>query len=161
MKCHISRIVALILTLVVPAFGYQDNVKTAFAFKPDQSVYVVALKSNGTPDLAVERKLKEEFEKQKFFKVAKSLSSADLVFLMYVEYEYNQATVGGIGVGSEDIKSVSAFAVLPATYTQSKTNIDNLRDEALWQHDQNNNHLRTSGLPKNVAKKFHDKVAKK
>ena len=99
-------LIALLIFSVV-AFAQEP------AFKPGQTVYVVALKSSGQMDLATERKLKDEFERQKAFTVATSLQSADFVFLMLVEYEYNQAFVSGISMGSEDIKSVAAFAVSP------------------------------------------------
>jgi hypothetical protein len=79
---------------------------------------------------------------------------------MYIEYEYNQVAVSGIGIGSEDIKSASAFVVLPNTYAQSKSNLDNLRDEALWQFGKNNNMWRTGGLPVSIVKQFHKMAAK-
>jgi len=130
------------------------------AFKPGQTVYVVAVKSSGQMDLATERKLKDEFEKQKAFKVATSLQSSDFVFLMLVEYEYNQTFVSGIGVGSEDIKSVAAFAVSPDAYTQHKADLSTLRDKAQWQIAENNGAFRGGGLPKKIVQKFHATLKK-
>jgi len=151
----------IIITIVINLLFLLAALARAQDFKPGQSVYVVAVKSNGQPDLATESKLKEEFQKQKAFKVATSLQSADLVFLMYVEYEYNQLAAGGVGIGSEDIKSVAAFVVPPAIYTEHKANLDSLRDKALWQISQNNNHWRSNGLPKKIVQKFHQAIAGK
>ena len=125
------------------------------AFKAGQAVYVVAVKSSGQPDLSTEHELKDEFEKQKAFKVATSLQSADFVFLMLVEYEYNQVAVGAIAVGSGDIKSVAALVVPPDAYTQYKSDLDNLRGKALWQTGENKRFLRAGNLPKKIVKKFH------
>jgi hypothetical protein len=159
MRCILSII--LLLVILPIAFGYQDPPKGEFEFKKGQSAYVVAIKSNGNPDLAVEQKLKKEFKNKKTFNLASSLSSADFVFVMYVEYEYNQVAVSGIGIGSEDIRSASAYVVLPAIYSQFKSDLDNLRDEALWQFGKNNNMWRTGGLPVNIVKKFHKMAVRK
>jgi hypothetical protein len=147
--------VAVLLVLASAASAQEST------FKAGQTVYVVAVKSSGQPDLSTERKLKDEFEKQKAFKVATSLQSADFVFLMLVEYEYNQVAAGGVGVGGEDIKSVAAFVVSPEAYTRHKADLDNLRDKALWQINENNNIWRTGGLPKKIVKKFHENTAPK
>jgi hypothetical protein len=153
--------IMLALAFCPIAFGFQDSSKGEFEFKKGLSAYVVAIKSNGNPDLAVEQKLKKEFKSKKTFNLASTLSSADFVFVMYVEYEYNQVAVSGIGIGSEDIKSASAYAVLPTIYSQFKANLDNLRDKALWQFGKNNNMWRTGGLPVNIVKQFHKMTIKK
>ncbi|MBZ5555050.1 MAG: hypothetical protein LAO21_20230 [Acidobacteriia bacterium] len=142
-------------------FSQQASSKSAFTLKPGQAVYLVAAKSNGNPDLSSERKIKEEFEKQKVFKIASSLQSADFVFIMLVEYEYNQSMVGGIGIGSEDIKSILALGVPPSAYSRYKANLDGLREESFWQLSENNNAWRTGGLPKKIVKKFHEMVPPK
>ena len=154
MKPQIFFSIVAMLIFSVIAFAQEP------AFKPVKSVYVVAMKSSGKMDLATERKLKDEFEKQKAFKVATSLQSADFVFLMLVEYEYNQAFVSGIGVGSEDIKSVAAFAVSPGAYTQHKADLATLRDNAQWQIAENNGAFRGGGLPKKIVQKFHATLKK-
>jgi hypothetical protein len=125
------------------------------AFKAGQAVYVVVMTSSGQPDLSTEHELKDEFAKQKVFKVAPSLQSADFVFLMLVEYDYNQVAVGAIAVGSGDIKSVAALVVPPDAYTQYKSDLDDLRDKALWQTSENKRFLRAGDLPKKIVKKFH------
>jgi hypothetical protein len=131
------------------------------AFKVGQSVYVVAVKSSGQSDLSTEHILKDEFEKQKAFKVATSLQSADFVFLMLVEYEYDLAPAGGFGVGGGNIKSVVAFVISPDAYTQHKSDLDNLRDKALWQTGENYNFWRAGSLPKKIVRKFHENAASK
>jgi hypothetical protein len=156
MKLQDLLSVVTVLLVLTSAASAQES-----AFKAGQTVYVVAMKISGQPDLSTERKLKDEFEKQKAFKVATSLQSADFVFLMLVEYEYNQMAAGGVGIGSEDIKSVAAFAVSPDAYTQHKSDLDNLRDKALWQISENNIIWRTGGLPKKIVKKFHENAAPK
>jgi hypothetical protein len=128
-------------------------------FKAGQAVYVVVMTSSGQPDLSTEHELKDEFAKQKAFKVAPSLQSADFVFLMLVEYDYNQVAVGAIAVGSGDIKSVAALVVRPDAYTQYKSDLDDLRDKALWQTSENKRFLRANNLPKKIVKKFHADAA--
>ncbi|HEY8460735.1 MAG TPA: hypothetical protein VIM99_10165 [Blastocatellia bacterium] len=131
------------------------------AFEAGQSVYVVAVKSSGQPDLSTEHTLKDEFEKQKAFKVAPSLQSADFVFLTLVEYEYDLALAGGVGVGNGNIKSVAAFVVSPDAYAQHKSDLDNLRNNALWQTGENYSFWRGGSLPKKIVKKFHENAAPK
>lgn|SRR5262245_58340472 len=132
-----------------------------FALKAGQTVYVVAVKSSKQPDPLTERKLKDEFEKHKSFKIATSLQSADFVFLVVVEYEFNQVMFNNIGSGVEEVKSVAAFVVSPQEYARNKADLDNLRDNALWRTIENNNARRTNNLPKKVVNKFHEDVAPK
>ncbi len=146
---------AAVLFALAAAASAQES-----AFKAGQAVYVVAVKSSGQPDFSTEHELKDEFEKQKAFKVATSLQSADFVFLMLVEYEYNQVAAGGVAVGG-DIKSVAAFVLPPDAYTQYKSDLDNLRDKALWQTGENYSFWRGGGLPKRIVKKFHANAAPK
>lgn len=156
MKLQNYIAVVAVLIVLASAASAQES-----AFKTGQAVYIVAVKSSKEPDLSTERKLKDEFEKQKSFKIATSLQSADFVFLMIVEYEFNQVMFNNIGAGVEDVKSVTAFVVSPGEYTQHKANFNNLREKALWQTSENNNARRTSNLPKKVVNKFHEDVAMK
>jgi len=155
LRNHLS-VVAVLLVLASAASAQES------AFKTGQAVYVVAVKSSKQPDLSTERKLKDEFEKHKSFKIVTSLQSADFVFLMVVEYEFNQVMFNNIGAGIEEVKSVAAFVVSPDAYTRHKADLDNLRNKALWQTSENNNARRTNNLPKKVVNKFHeDTVTKK
>ena len=139
MKLYNLLSVVVVLLVLASAASAQES-----AIKAGQAVYVIAVKSSMQPDLSTERKLKGEFEKQKLFKVATSLQSADFVFLMVVEYEFNQVMFNNVGAAVEDIKSVEAFAVWPDAYTQHKAALDNLRDKALWQISEKNNARRTN-----------------
>jgi len=157
MKLQNLPSVVVVLLVLASAASAQES-----AFKAGQAVYVVAVKSSKQPDLSTERKLKDEFEKHKSFKIATSLQSADFVFLVVVEYEFNQVMFNNIGAGVEDIKSVEAFVVRPDVYTQHKADLRKLRGNALWRISENNNARRTNNLPKKVVNKFHeDAVTKK
>jgi hypothetical protein len=148
--------VVAVLLVLASATSAQES-----AFKAGQAVYVVAVRSSRQPDPSTERKLKVEFEKQKSFKIATSLQSADFVFLVVVEYEFNQVMFNNIGAGIEEVKSVAAFVVSPDAYTRQKADLDNLRNNALWRTIENNNARRTNNLPKKVVNKFHEDAAPK
>lgn len=126
-----------------------------FEIRAGQSVYVTALRTTGGPDIATERKLKQEFEKQKVFKLSSTLSAADIVFVMFVEYEHNVAFVGGIGSGSDDIKSVAVLVVPSSDYAGAKGDLDSLREDALWRDEQDNGMWRTKGVLGKMVQKFH------
>jgi hypothetical protein len=74
---------------------------------------------------------------------------------MLIEYEFNQVAVGAIAVGSGDIKSVVALVLPPDAYTQYKSDLDDLRDKALWQTSENKRFLQGGDLRKKIVKKFH------
>ncbi len=124
----------------------------AQSFTQGQSVYVAAVKTSGSPDLATERKIKGEFEKQKRFKISPSIETADFVFLMIVEYEFNQSFISG----SEDVKGANAYVVKPEDYLKNRNDLDGIRAGALWEYGENNGIWRGGGLPKKIVKKFHD-----
>jgi hypothetical protein len=151
MKLQNPLSVVPILLVLASAASAQESVP-----KTGQAVYVVAVKDSKQPDPSTERKIKDEFEKHKSFKIAKSLQSADFVFIAVVEYEFNQVMVNNIGSGIEEVKNVAAFVVLPDEYAQRKNNLDNLREKALWQTNQNNNARRTANMPRKIVDKFHE-----
>jgi hypothetical protein len=156
MKLQIPLSVVAVLLALASVASAQGS-----AIKAGQAVYVVAVKSSKQTDLLTERKLRDEFEKHKSFKIANSLQSADLVFLAVVEYEFNQVRFNNVGAGVEEVKSVEAFVVSPDAYAQDKADLDNLRDKALWRTNENNNARRTNNLPKKVVNKFHEDAAPK
>jgi len=143
---HLLTIIILVLT------SYPQTATQSSQFKDGQSVYLVALKGNCSPDFLSERELRAEFEKQNVFKIAKSLQAADFVFLIYLDYG-----VGVTGGWVQDyVKSINAYAVSPASYTQYKSDLYSLRDEALWKT--------ASDQPakiNTVVKRFHDYTAVK
>jgi hypothetical protein len=153
MHNHLSKISILILifaTMNNRADCRPQDPTQPLPFKPGQSVYVVAMESNCSPDFTSESVLKEEFEKQKVFGIAKSLQSADFVFVVYLNYTaYN---------GTDYLGRVTAFAVSPTAYTRFKSDPYNLRDEALWRS------RTTKGFPQKVepiVKMFHEDILKK
>jgi hypothetical protein len=154
----LQNLLSLVAVLLVRASSASTQES---AFKAGQAVYVVSMRSSKQPDISTERKLKDEFEKHKSFKIATSSQSADFVFLMVVEYEFNQVMFNNIGAGVEDIKSAEAFVVQPDAYNQHKANLDNLRDYALWQISEKNNARRTNDLAKKIVLKFHENTAPK
>lgn len=161
MKYSMLRMIVPVLTLCILLPGHLALSQEDFQFEVGQTAYVVAMKTNGSPDFSTEQKIRKEFKNKKKFDLAPSLSSADFVFLMFAEYEYNQVVVSGVGIGSEDMKSASALVVLPETYSEYKASLYMMRDEALWQYTKNNNMWRTGGLPGNIVKAFHKDVFKK
>jgi hypothetical protein len=166
-----SILILVIAMMAAMAKSHPQASTQSFQFKSGQSVYIVALKDNSSPDFEIEHSLKQEFEKQKAFKVTRSLQSADFVFLMYVDYGVR--TSGGTADTKEVydyIKSVTALAVSPATYTQYKSDPYNLRSEALWDLREKTNTIEPvysikrmfgSSVHKAVVKKFHQETLKK
>jgi hypothetical protein len=161
MRHQLIKISILILAFPIMADGHPQISTQPAPFKSGQSVYLVAMKSNCSPDFAIERDLRIEFEKNRGFKVATSLQSADFVFVVYLDYgvRVSGSSIPGFGgstSGADYIKSVTAFAVSPATYTNGKSDLYKLRDEALWKS--------SSGEKKMlllVVKRFHDYASKK
>jgi len=110
------------------------------------------MKSNCSPDFASERELRYEFEKRKVFKVASSLQSADFVFLVYLDHGVRVV----FNTGNDYTKREYAFAVSPTTYSHSKTDLYNLRDEALWRWE-----TEKDTKFKEIVKMFHDTTLRK
>ena len=109
-----------------------------FKFTAGQSVYVV---SN---DFAVQRRAEEQFAKDGRFKVVNGLSGADFVFMSIFDESSSPA---------EEF----AIVLLPDDYAQHRSDLDSLREHALW---------RVSGTPhgfgsevKRVVKKFEEQAS--
>jgi hypothetical protein len=132
MRHYTSKISVLILIFATMADGCPQDSTQPLPFKPGQSVYTVVMKGRCSPDFEQERLLREEFMKGNVFKVATSLQSADFVFLVYLDYGVRVSGSLETTSGSDYIKSVTALAVSPATYTQFRSDPYLLRDEALW-----------------------------
>ena len=102
--------------------------KIGFTFSAGQSVYVVAA-DTGSRNLAateanlkLERLAKDQFKKEKTFKIAKTLNEADFVFFIL----YDPASSG---------VDELALAALPSDYEESGKSLDALRNASLWQDD--------------------------
>lgn len=93
---------------------------------PGQSVYIVALDTSSRrsditgADLEIERKAKEQFAKERKFKLASVLKDADFVFLVAVDRD------------ARDYDEI-AIALSPSDYQANSSSLEQLRNAALWQ----------------------------
>ena len=116
----------LLLTLAVFSLG--ARAQDRFTFRPQQSVYIVAVRGNlgdpslSTLDLATEKEIRDGFTKRAAFKIAPSLSKADFVFLCITEYRNERV-----------LQNVLAIALRPDDYQANRSDITKLRDLAVWQ----------------------------
>lgn len=134
-----------------------------------QSIYIAATKTNEKGmDLDSENKAKEEFSKQKKFNLAPAAANADIIFLLLVEYDSYSATVGTVnqtagsltGVSATYRKSILAMAVPASTWREHKTDIEKLREHALWQGNTSYSRFKEASVSK-IVKQFHDEILKK
>lgn len=146
MRQNLFKLSILLLTFTSMAATQSQSPDKPNPFKSGQSVYLMVMKGNCSPYFAGERELRHEFEKLKVFKIASSMQAADFIFLVYFD----------IGIYDFEYKRLYAFAVSPATYTKYKTDLYNLRDEALWISEKDD-YLNY----KTIVKLFHDNVLKK
>jgi hypothetical protein len=154
---YMVRLIALLSLLGISLSGFVQNDQGAF--RPGQSVYAVALRSDsGGIDLAVESKVKKEFEKQKKFKVAASLTGADYVFLVLAEHDSYSAGVAGVSTAQNYLKSAFALVVSAGDYTEHKGNLEKLREVALWRGDSNAKMREAS--PAKLVQEFHKQIQK-
>lgn len=95
---------------------------------PGKSAYVVAVSAMSrdlsltSANLVVERETKEQFKKEKRFRIAKGIFQADFVFIVYVDMASPQ-------------RDEIALAVPTDAYKDVEGNLDALRAAALWQSD--------------------------
>jgi CHAT domain-containing protein/Flp pilus assembly protein TadD len=154
----------LLFLASIPAAARQADQSQAtepFKIQADQSVYVVAHRISGEPDLYLEGRLKQVFEKEKVFKPVRRPSEAAIVFLVYSEYKIVQTGHAfDRRESSEFLVSASGFALLPEDYTDAKGNLDALRDRAIWYEQATVG--RMYRIPENLSgkllKKFHEDV---
>jgi hypothetical protein len=159
MRHYLLKISILILAFAAMADGRPQASKQPLPFKPGQSVYIVAMKSSCSPDFEQERVLRDGFQKENVLKVATSLQSADFVFLVYLDYGVRVSSSFGDASGSDYIKSITALAVSPATYTQFKSDPYLLRDEALWKIPKGFHYTAPKKL-NDVLRGFHQDIKK-
>mgnify|MGYP003286958431 CR=1 FL=1 len=102
-----------------------------FSFRPQQAVYIVAVRGTiGDPslsslDLAAEKEIRDGFKKRGTFNIAPSLSKADFVFLCITEYKEN--------VKAKVLLNVFSLALRPEDFQTNRADLIKLRDLALWQ----------------------------
>ena len=134
-----------------------DGARQHFNFERGQRVYVVAVSTRSRDldvtksDLEVERDAREQFKKSKQFMVASTLRGADFVFFILFDSTSSE---------SEEM----ALAVSPDDYQKYGSNLDALRNAALWQSSNHLNvgrHTALAGATIGVSVLFdHPSVAK-
>lgn len=127
-----------------------------FNFERGQRVYVVAVSTRSRDldltksELEVERNAKDQFKKSKEFMVVSTLRSADFVFFILLDPTSSDA---------EEL----ALAALPDDYEKYGSNLDALRNVALWQSNNHYNvgrHAALAGATMGVSVLFdHASVA--
>ena len=138
--------------LVFPLASAQEG----FSFKPEQSVYIVAVQGNlgdpslSTLDLAAEKEIRNGFTKRATFNVAPSLAKADFVFFCVTEYKPN--------VKAQVLLNVLALALKPDDFQNNRSDLIKLRDLALWQSTRS---ARVKVKFKSVMEDFHEFALKK
>jgi hypothetical protein len=148
------RIAALILFSVL-AFD-PSTAQERFTFRPQQSVYIVAVRGNtgdptlSTLDLAAEKDIRDGFTKRATFNIAPSLSKADFVFFCVTEYKEN--------VKARVLLNVLAIALKPDDFRTNRSDLVKLRDVALWQSSSS---ARVQVKFKSVMEDFHEFALKK
>ena len=148
------KIIALVVfcMLAVGTSAAQES----FTFRPQQSVYIVAVRGNigdpslSTLDLTAEKEIRDGFEKRAIFKIAPSLSKADFVFFCITEYKEN--------VKAKILLNVLAIALKPDEFQTNRSDLIKLRDLALWQSTRS---AKVRVKFKSVMEDFHDFAQKK
>jgi hypothetical protein len=161
-KLYARPAAALVFVLLLAAAAAAQSTPQPFSFRPGQSVYIVAFTralitvgtdsegNGGHPkdffdfQLDAEKKVRDEIEKWKFFRVADRPSEADFVFL--VSYHYS---------------TMEALAISHDTYNRhfkEKFDLDALRDAAYGRAISGPLKLPTLGrLSSRLVKDFREK----
>lgn len=132
------KTILTLLLFLLPAIAHDDKKKDD---KPAPTIYLVALKiADNKPDLAVEKKLTEDFAKQKRYSLAPSAAAAELVFVVFTEYDtysaMSGAAAGGYGsvagVQQTYLKTATAMLVPVAAWTEHKSDLEKLKERSIW-----------------------------
>ncbi|OFW41080.1 MAG: hypothetical protein A3J28_15805 [Acidobacteria bacterium RIFCSPLOWO2_12_FULL_60_22] len=164
-----KRAIAVFAVSLVGFLAWAQEKPSAnqFRFSPEQSVYVVAVEtssrelSSTKANLEIERFAKDQFRKERKFKIAPSLALADFVFFILYDSD------------SRDMDEL-AIVCLPSDYKEHGSDLDKLRTVALWQSDSHFKRGRNAALAgatmgmsaifhrpsvsKGLVKKFHKEV---
>ena len=146
------KLLTLLLLLTVCAAVSAQT--PTFTFRPQQSVYIVAVRgtvgdpSLSTLDLATENEIKDGFTKRAVFNIAPSLSKADFVFLCITEYRNERV-----------LRNVLAVVLRPDDYQANRSDLVKLRDVALWQTSKSSTNGARLKL-KPLMEEFHAFAAK-
>jgi hypothetical protein len=150
---NFSNNVRIGLLLILGIFSLDVRAQDRFTFRPQQSVYIVAVRGNvgdpslSTLDLATEKEIRDGFTKRAIFNIAPSLSKADFVFLCITEYRNERV-----------LQNVLAIALRPDDYQANRSDLIKLRDLALWQTIKSAKGARLMLKP--LMNDFHSFVAK-
>lgn len=155
---------AFIIIILAASSGYAQSSQQPFTLRPGQSMYIVAFRLIRYPtvvdpavqvdrqgeyidnDLDAERKIREEIEKWRFFKVAEKVSEADFVFLI----NFDGSSMEGLAI------PVDAYR----QHFKEKFDLDALRDAALGRYLVGPLKLPTLGrLTDRLVKQFREKVS--
>lgn len=153
MKTFVCALVAMLLG--VTAFRIRAQEKPSLV--AGQSVYIVALDTSSRRadtaggSLELERKAREEFEKERKFKVASVLKTADFVFVIALDR------------AARDSDEV-AIAISPGDYMANSDSFEKMRDAAIWQgsaHFKRGKHTAIAAASLGYSKFFdHSSVVK-
>jgi hypothetical protein len=156
--------------------------------RPGQAVYIVAVKTDGSPDIVSAERVRKAFERRAAFRPVQRLSETDFVFLVVTVYKVylpsrsasapvnlvsdlidvlldsrGVRSAGNGSGGDEVMTGATGFAVPVGVYPQDDGNRDALREAAYWQGQDSSAH--SFSIPErhtgNVVKKFHEAVAGK
>jgi hypothetical protein len=160
---RIIWLMAFVMAPVLPVQAHDQAEKPASTFRPGQSVYIVAFRNDGKPDLTAEVEVKKAFEKQKAFKYADKLETADYVFVLYADYTHPRDYMDRYGAAGEIMTGAVAMALSRESYSQRKGDLEALRAAALWKELFSQGRMVSlvngrSTLPKNIVNKFHKDV---
>jgi hypothetical protein len=123
---EVNQIHLLLVMAAYLVYGQMPPGKLEFQFRKEQFVYVVGAESLSrnltitSANLELERKAKEQFRKEKVFRIAKTLAEADFVFFILID-------------SNSDVADEIALAILPSDYKDQGTSLDTLRAKAIWQ----------------------------
>jgi hypothetical protein len=112
-------------------FTATHGIAADFSFARGQRVYVVAVDGRSrdslvtNPDLREERRIRDQFTKQKSFVIVRTLHEADFVFFEMINSDHQ------LGGSQEAI----AVALSPSDYERANGNLDAIRNAASWQSD--------------------------
>jgi hypothetical protein len=126
-----ARLVFGIFAILLSAVNVSAT-QVPFEFRPQQSVYIVAVHgkteapSLSAHDLNADREISAGFKKRGVFTLAPSPSKADFVFVCITEYL--DLTTGTY------LKSVRTVVLKPNDYAAHRSDLNKMLEVALWQN---------------------------
>lgn len=146
-------VVGILVILLSPV---NVSAQVPFEFRPQQSVYVVAVRGTteapflAAHDLEAAREISEGFKKRGVFTIASSPSKADFVFVCITEYL--DLTNGPF------LRNVRTIVLKPNDFVANRSDLNKMLDLALWQ---NTRSAKVRVRLKSVMNDFHNFALKK